>query len=687
MWWSNLRSLHSQEEPLVSDKRSYHYAHLDQEFLVTSLRPEGRIHSSEDASSKSLDRAVMVALTTLGLAHRLGIKTSSKDGLGTAPYSQESDNLLFFAPRTSAMLSTNVFFLRGWKQFQSCIKGFNALGLMAEQVFDWLEAYKLKSNEDQLEIVQRFLSAHKLTGDLNHVEVIDSLDLATWHCFSNRTIVCSTSSNMGISLHEILRLLQTKVQTCELGSYTTLLPTEGKLVIWCPDERADFMNPEKARLLRDLESEVPKLTYLRTYINRQQRDPGALLDALTDGGYFFPTNPQSTTELQNLLFGALVGDDEDVLVAVQKSITDPQSSKTLESLGCLIDTQHSTIAVRRGIEGGIHGLMLPYWLMLEEIGLRPHTPENLETWNQASIGAALAAAVLAENFVANPTSVSRQTLRLFSEKFPTIAKQFLHNTDGAMQRKIVGVFDIANIQSLAQLLGVTTHRHTAGRSTAFVGLGSSSYSNGNRCFEILDESAINGGPFLGRSGFHPATHTLSPVAQALVIGEDIARFDDMSRVLDSQKLENWPGRPRKAEPAGAAALAGLLLTLLDNERLTVFEIAACLREMGFDSKSFLMLHYSSLDDDSEEVFIQSASEEGPYMGQFAKDLLTLLDWPVDLLGQRARRQVAHRLRHTQYDEAVIVYLTGDNCDQPTIELLAEISTCRIPLVGSHLDMN
>lgn len=668
----------------MSDKRSYHYAHLDQEFLVTSLRPEGRIHSSEDASSKSLDRAVRVALTTIGLAHRLGIKSNSKNSLGAAPYSEDSDNLLFFAPRISEMLSTSVFFLRGWKQFQSCIKGFNALGLMAEQVFDWLEHYKLKSSEEQLEIVRKFLIAHNLVGGLDHrMGAVNSLDLATWHCFSNRTIVCSTSSNMGISLHEILRLLQTKIQTCELGTYTILLPTDGKLVIWCPDERADFMNPEKARLLRALESEMPKLTYLRTYINRQQRDPGALSDALSDGGYFFPTNPQSTTELQNLLFGALVGDSEDVMVAVQKAIVDPRSLATLESLGCLIDMNHSTIAVRRGIEGGIHGLMLPYWLMLEELGLMPQTPVSLETWNQASIGAALAAAVLAENFVTNWNSVSPETVKLFSEQFPTIAKQLLHSKAGALQRTVVGVFDIANIQSLAQLLGVTTRRHTAGRSTAFVGLGSSSYSNGNRCFEILDESANSGGPFPGRSGFYPATHTLSPVAQALIIGEDISRIDFLSNLLGKQEFQGWQGCPRKAEPAGAAALAGLLLTLLDDERITVFEIATCLREMGFDSKSFLRLHYSTLDDDSEETFIQLASEEGPYMGQFAKDLLTLLDWPVDLLRQHALRQVAHRSCHAQFDKAVIVYLTGDNCDQPAIDLLAEISTSRIPIIGPN----
>jgi hypothetical protein len=228
------------------------------------------------------------------------------------------------------------------------------------------------------------------------------------------------------------------------------------------------------------------------------------------------------------------------------------------------------------------------------------------------------------------------------------------------------------MQSLAQLLGVTTDRHTAGRSTAFVGLGSSSYSNGNRCFEILDNSAQSDGPFAGRQGFHPATHTLNPVAQALILGEDLARI---TRALDPD-MYGTSGHimqhARKTESAGAAALAGVLLKLLDDGELTVFEIAYCLRRMGFDSKSFLLLHLSVLGHDAEETFIQNASEEGPYMGQLAKDLLALLDWPVESLYKYAKRQISSRLTQSRTEKALVIYLTGDNCDQPSNELLTEI---------------
>ena len=660
----------------MTRSNSFHYAHVNQDFLATSLRPEGRIFISEDLESMSEDRAARIALTTLAIAQRLGINTPSNCVPNALPYSSLSDTLVFNAPILSSLLNRDVFFLRGWNQFQSCIKGFNALGLMAEHVVDWLQSFCTFTKSERETAVYGFIKAHDLDVPLEHVEgAINDVDLAIWHCFGRKTIVCSTSSNMGVSLHEILRLMQTRTQNSELGTYTILNPTEGSLVIWCPDERADFMNPEKTRLLRSIENEFPKLTRLRTYINRQQRDPGALADALASGGYFFPTNPQSATELQNLLFGALVADGDDVTDAVARALSDKKALSTLRNLGCKVDFEQSTIAVQRGVEGGIHGLMLPYWIMLEELcSLR--SAFDLETWNQASIGAALAAAVMAENIVTEPSSLASETRAKFSEVFPNITGEVLGKPRHVSRREIVGVFDIANMQSLAQLLGVTTNRHKAGRSTAFVGLGSSSYSNGNRCFEILDDSAQSGGPFMGRQGFRPATHTLNPVAQALIIGEDLARVARTEDPTLTHDARIFVCHAKKTEPAGAAALAGILLNLLDDGDLTVFEIALCLRRMGFDSKNFLLLHLSSMSVDSEETFIQSASEEGPYMGQLAKDLLTLLDWPIEDLSRHATRQAESRATESQTTSALVIYLTGDNCDQPNDELLHELNVAR-----------
>jgi len=672
MSWLSSRLWQQWGRVRVNRGQGFHYAHVDQDFLVTSLRPEGRIFVSEDPESTSEDRATKIALTTLHMARRLGIDTPSKGVLNALPYSPNSDTLVFNAPILSKLLHREVFFLRGWKQFPRCIKGFNALGLMAEHVVDWLQRFGTSTKSERQTAVHEFTRVHDLDVPLEHAEgAVSDIDLAIWHCFSSKAIVCSTSSNMGVSLHEILRLMQTRKQTCRLGTYTILRPTEGSLVIWCPDERADFMNPEKARLLRGLESELPELTRLRTYINRQQRDPGALADALAMGGYFFPTNPQSATELQNLLFGALVADGEDVADAVARTLSDKKALNTLLSLGCKVDFEQSTIAVQRGVEGGIHGLMLPYWIMLEEI-CSHRSASGLETWNQASIGAALAAAVMAENIVVEPRSLTSTTRAKFSDVFPNITREVLGKPRHESTRDIVGIFDIANMQSLAQLLGVTTDRHTAGRSTAFVGLGSSSYSNGNRCFEILDDSAQSGGPFVGRHGFHPATHTLNPVAQALILGEDLARVTRTEELTQLHDARIHVQHARKTESAGAAALAGVLLKLLDDGKLTVFEIALCLRRMGFDSSKFLFLHLSSISDDSEETFIQSASEEGPYMGQLAKDLLTLLDWPIESLGRYAARQAESRPAKSRTERALVIYLTGDNCDQPNDELLNEL---------------
>ena len=79
----------------------------------------------------------------------------------------------------------------------------------------------------------------------NVLSAIDNFDLAIWLAFCDRTIYCSTSSNMGISTHQALRLMQ-QIEVVFLDKKFTLLNSdEGSLVVWAPDERADFMNEEK----------------------------------------------------------------------------------------------------------------------------------------------------------------------------------------------------------------------------------------------------------------------------------------------------------------------------------------------------------------------------------------------------------------------------------------------------------
>lgn len=637
--------------------RSVHYAIGADRLLRTSLRPESRIRLRM-STPPNLSDAMRTALRTVEIARRLGVTQLRPSTWNALPYGDGHDQLVFPAPLLSEMAGEEIVFLRGWSEFQSCVKGFNALGLIAEQTLLWENAHLDASPRTEEALRQEFAAAKRIEPDatLN----IPMLDIVLWNCLRDRTIVCSTSSNMGISLHEALRLMQRRRETGS-SAYRILDEHEGSLIIWCPDERADFMNPEKSRILRALESEEPKLTSLRTYINRQQRDPGALLDALSMGGYFFPTNPQSASEIQNLLYLSIIGDSDDPVRTTQDMLAKETARRTLMSLGCEIDDEHSIVHVERGVEGGIHGLMVPYLFMLEDcLGLGIEGP--FDTWNQASIGAALAAAVLAEMVFRDASVLVPDVRAHFDDIFPRLASRCRDLSSFADRggNRITGVFDIANIQSLAQLLGVVVERHLAGRSTAFVGLGSSSYSNGNRCFEILQGSIDVGGPFPGRKAFEPATHTLNPVAQALVFLEDRKRI---------QKLANSVGpAPRKPEPAGAAALAGYLLRQLDADRLSVFEIAKMLRHGGFDRDSFLEFHSGRSGREAGEAFVQSGMDEGSYMGQFASDLLELLAWPIGLLEAEADRQRSYReIPSEDHGYTRVIYLTGDNCTQPSAD--------------------
>lgn len=659
------------------------------------MRPESRIRVGP-WSELDLTAATKIALTTIELAQALSILTPNRNTNPTTPYSDESDRVTFDAPLLSQVLGDRILYLRGWTQFQSCIKGFNALGLMAEQIDDFLLKYEQFGQDEKKRIIREFLKSRKgpdgakiftseelSTFDLHEIgKDLSTFDLAIWCCFASRTIVCSTSSNMGISLHEALRLMQGQKRIVGGRTITLLNHDEGRLIIWCPDERADFMNQEKATLLRRLEAELPKLTTLRTYINRQQRDPGALTDALECGGYFFPTNPQSTNEVQNLLFVSLASQSTDPEKAIRAAVGDPQARFTLESLGCIVDENLGLIEVRRGVEGGIHGLMLPYFLMLEEILESEHDPA-ISTWNQASIGAALAAAVLADNVFQNPSCLRHDVRAKFEDLFPNItrfSRNFNRSVGVRVSTELHGVFDIANIQSLAQLLGVVVTRHLAGRSTAYVGLGSSSYSNGNRCFEIIDESFRQNGVFRGRDTFHPATHTLNPIAQALVFGEDVLRILNYAKSCDIAPQEIpalLRGRVRKPEPAGAAALSGYILARLDTNTLSVFEVGYSLRLLGFNKSLFLEFVGQKPSIEGEENLIQLAFEEGPYMGQFCADILNLLEWPLATLLERIYPQVDYRSRNKQTfdsnrigDEGTsVIYLTGDNTEQLSDQFL------------------
>jgi hypothetical protein len=460
-------------------------------------------------------------------------------------------------------------------------------------------------------------------------------------------------------------------------TFKMLNQDEGSLIIWCPDEQADFMNEEKTAFLRKLEAELPQLTRLRTYINRQQRDPGALRDALLCGGYFFPTNPQSKDEIQNLLFFSLTEISKERNQPIAEVVKEENIRYTLQSLRC--EVEKGKVYVTDGAEGGISGLMVPYIIMLEE--LLPVTKvKAVSTWNQASIGAALAAAILADKIIRAPECLNESVRSELYSAFPGLSA-FLDNKKLGRDVKtsIHGVFDLANIQSLAQLLGVVVQRHLSGRGTAFVGLGSSSYSNGNRCYEILKESADTEGAFLGKPTFHPATHTLNPFAQALIYSEDLFRVYNSTQYQSipdkNEKLSFLKSHIRKTEPAGAAAMAGYMLSRLDTGTLSIIEIAYILNLMGFTRNYFLKFAKHAPTEQGFNLFLQESYEEGVYMGDLAKNILLFLDWPLKDLEKKVEIERAHsRLKYKLYpldlpsidnlNPKVNIYLTGDNTFQP-----------------------
>ena len=639
------------------------------------------------------------ALFTVKLAHYLGVSFNSNLNDQILPYDDENDALVFQAPLCSLVAGRNMNFLRGWKQYGSCIKGFNGLGLLAEHLqFEYQKIQELSIN-DRINNIKEFLQSRMIfnsdtkkafeQSELSTIPddqllSIDLMAVSIWNAYASRTIVCSTSSNMGISLHEALRYMQAKECRFAGKTFSCLNRTEGRLIIWCPDDRADFMNKEKTAFLKEIAAELPTLTSLTTYINRKQRDPGALTDALVSGGYFFPTNPQSPEEMHNLLTIAFNDLEKERNLSLPFLLRDPKIRLCLESIGA--EVSNNAIKVRSGIEGGLYGLMVPYIIALEEL-LSRSSFKAMSTWNQASIGAALAAAVLCDQILRSVESISSSTKKELQHWFPKTASAVMTRQIGkVIPTRIHGVFDIANLQSLAQLFGVVIDTHLSGRGTAYVGLGSSSYANGNRCYEILRDNVTTKGAFNGKETLHPATHTLNPVAQALIFAEDLMRaafctkFSDISH---DQKVAFIAKHARKPEPAGAAAMAGYLLTRIDQKTLSAAEIAFPLKLAGFKMSSFLEFCKFEGQIPTYNSFIQEAKEEGDAMGAFAIEFLRLLDRPLNEVATLASKlRTNNRLdyfwspldpgKFEYYDPNINIYLTGDNCAQPPALLIKEL---------------
>ena len=166
------------------------------------------------------------------------------------------------------------------------------------------------------------------------------------------------------------------------------------------------------------------------------------------------------------------------------------------------------------------------------------------------------------------------------------------------------------------------------------------------------------------------------IAQAIIYGEGIA--------LKKQGHKHADNEFDKPEPAGAAALAGFLLLLLDNQLLSIFEIAQLLQKLGFTEEIFLKFCNFSPNQEGKSSFIQLAFEEGPCMGNFSSNLLDLLSLdPVSLSSQTVtestssldnRKKFQHLSKLGLSSKFInYIYSTGNNTEQPTHDLEQKLS--------------
>src|SRR5208337_2858720 len=78
------------------------------------------------------------------------------------PYAPQSGTLLFDAPLLTAVVNKKLMYLRGWSEFDSCVKGFNSLGLMADHVLRESNRIKALPLPQQNQLKFEFLKTRTL---------------------------------------------------------------------------------------------------------------------------------------------------------------------------------------------------------------------------------------------------------------------------------------------------------------------------------------------------------------------------------------------------------------------------------------------------------------------------------------------------------------------------------------------
>ena len=113
------------------------YSHTTSTNLRFVLSVNNRVSISKENYNRQ-DYLLSIALLAHDIANLIGID---------ADYSQKNSNfekLTVELNETSEITGAKVSLLRGWQYFQSCVKGFNSLGLIATQVIPQLKIYEKK---------------------------------------------------------------------------------------------------------------------------------------------------------------------------------------------------------------------------------------------------------------------------------------------------------------------------------------------------------------------------------------------------------------------------------------------------------------------------------------------------------------------------------------------------------------
>ncbi|OAB60416.1 hypothetical protein AY599_02320 [Leptolyngbya valderiana BDU 20041] len=599
------------------------------------------------------------ALFSLDIARALGFGVENS-ATGNARKSQQ---LFVDAPLLSELFDRRVAILGGWSDFQNSVKAFQVLGLLADTVRPhWQTLKTLKIQKDrgdlnaarQLEERQKYFLKTRQTRDRlpvfqpkeitsDRLQSVDLLYVALWEALRDRTLVCTTSSNFGLALHEILHRLQTLSVSNGDREFSILNFDDVKLTIWCPKRGSAIMRDEKDDILRHKVASSPLNCELRRYETRRERDVNAIGQVLEESGIFFPTTPQSAGNLTTIV---------EKIFREKPKLRDDVSESTLQQF-------------KSPIQGGIFGAIVPYLYLLDAFIQRDRLPSSLDNtspllslYNPTSIGATLAAFIEGDRLLRRRgvlSALNERERSVFAREFPHL-KAYLEASENGLPFyiSVCAVPDHHTRPGIAGAFNVTS-RHVPGDGKKFMGLGSNGFPNNSVLKDIVSKSVDSGGAFGGKSHIYPTTHTMGYVAAALVFANDLQNHCNA----------------RLPELAGAFAVAGILQQAIEQNQLSPEEVAWSLKKTGIGLAEFLALNPE--DYRTAEEFLKRANSEGQIMGEFAKAFVQSLSFERSVLRDRVRRVRSHRkVISCSRWPLVVAHRTGDYCLQPDRTLVRQI---------------